>query len=85
VEFPRAGQYSLGFITGEQTQEVQLKTKTKVVSVFVPTTPNPTTGFLILVPENDLTKLDMPVADGIKFIISLGSISPEFVAAKKHV
>jgi uncharacterized membrane protein len=83
VEFPRPGQYSLGFITGEQTQEVQLKTKTQVVSVFVPTTPNPTSGFLVLVPESDLTKLDMPVADGIKFIISLGSISPEFVAAKK--
>jgi uncharacterized membrane protein len=82
VEFPRAGHYSLGFITGEQTQVVQLKTTGKVVSVFVPTTPNPTSGFLVLVPESDLTKLDMPVADGIKFIISLGSISPEFVAAR---
>jgi uncharacterized membrane protein len=82
VEFPRAGHYSLGFITAEQTQEVQLKTTGKVVSVFVPTTPNPTSGFLVLVPESDLTKLDMPVADGIKFIISLGSISTEFVAAR---
>jgi uncharacterized membrane protein len=83
IEFPRAGQYSLGFITGEQHQEVQAKTEEKVVSVFVPTTPNPTSGFLVLVPEDQLTRLDMPVADGIKFIISLGSISPDFSAAKR--
>ena len=46
------------------------------------TTPNPTSGFLVLVPEKEITKLDMSVADGIKFIISLGSISPEFTPAK---
>ncbi|MCX8089366.1 MAG: DUF502 domain-containing protein [Verrucomicrobiae bacterium] len=78
VEFPREGLYSLGFITGEQHEEVQARTRERVVSVFVPTTPNPTTGFLILVPEDKVTKLDMSVADGIKFVISLGSISPEF-------
>lgn len=78
VEFPREGVYSLGFITGEQHDEVQARTRERVVSVFVPTTPNPTTGFLILVPEGKLTRLDMTVADGIKFVISLGSISPEF-------
>jgi uncharacterized membrane protein len=49
-----------------------------VISVFVPTTPNPTSGFLILVPEEKVTKLDMSVADGIKYIVSLGSISPDF-------
>lgn len=78
VEFPREGMYSVGFVTGEQNQEVQMRTKEEVVSVFVPTTPNPTTGFLILVPRNKTTKLDMSVADGIKFIISLGSISPDY-------
>jgi uncharacterized membrane protein len=78
VEFPKDGVYSIGFITGDQNQEVQSKTKEKVVSVFVPTTPNPTTGFLILVPEHKITKLDMEVADGIKFIISLGSVAPEY-------
>lgn len=77
VEFPRAGTYSVGFITSEQQAEVQQKTKEKVVCVFVPTTPNPTSGFLILVPEDKVTKLDMSVADGIKFIVSLGSLSPE--------
>lgn len=77
VEFPSAGMYSVGFITNEQHGEVQQKTKEKVVCVFVPTTPNPTSGFLILVPEEKVTKLDMSVADGIKYIVSLGSISPE--------
>ena len=49
-----------------------------LVSVFIPTTPNPTSGFLILVPEEKVTKLDMSVADGIKYIVSLGSLSPEY-------
>ncbi len=57
VQFPREGMYSVGFITSEQNDEVQAKTKEKVVCVFVPTTPNPTSGFLILVPEDQVTKL----------------------------
>ncbi|PYK97220.1 MAG: hypothetical protein DME19_17070, partial [Verrucomicrobia bacterium] len=83
VEFPRAGQYSVGFVTGEDHREVQQKTKEHVLSVFVPTTPNPTSGFLVLVPEQEITRLDMSVADGIKFIISLGAIAPEFSPAKR--
>jgi uncharacterized membrane protein len=78
VEFPREGMHSLGFITSEQHAEVQQKTKGQVVCVFIPTTPNPTSGFLVLVPEEKVTKLEMSVADGIKYIISLGSVSPEF-------
>jgi uncharacterized membrane protein len=78
VEFPREGTYSVGFITSEQHDEVQRKTPGDVVSVFVPTTPNPTSGFLILVPKEKVIKLDMSVADGIKYIVSLGSISQEF-------
>lgn len=77
VEFPREGMYSVGFITSEQNAEAQRKTKEKVVSVFIPTTPNPTSGFLVLVPEDKVTKLDMSVAEGIKYIVSLGSIAPE--------
>jgi len=80
VEFPRAGVYSLGFITGADQQEVQARTREQVLSVFVPTTPNPTTGFLIMVPENKLVRLDMPVTDGLKYIISLGSVSPPWDA-----
>jgi uncharacterized membrane protein len=78
VEFPREGIYSIGFLPSEQRDEVQQKTREKVVCVFVPTTPNPTSGFLILVPEDKVTKLDMSVADGIKYIVSLGSLSPEY-------
>ena len=83
VEFPRPGSYSVGFLTGEDQKEVQQKTRQHVLSVFVPTTPNPTSGFLVLVPETEITKLDMSVADGIKFIISLGAIAPEFTPAKR--
>ncbi len=82
VEFPSAGIYSIGFITNEQNGEVQQKTRENVICVFVPTTPNPTSGFLILVPEEKVTKLDMSVADGIKYIVSLGSISPEHLPPK---
>lgn len=83
IEFPREGVYSLGFITSEQQAEVQAKTEEKVVCVFVPTTPNPTSGFLMLVPEDNVTKLEMSVADGIKYIISLGSVAPEWSGLKK--
>ena len=81
VEFPRPGVYSIGFITSEQHPEVQAKTREKVVCVFLPTTPNPTGGFLLLVPEEKVTKLEMSVPDGIKYIISLGSILPEYTPA----
>lgn len=84
VEFPSAGIRSIGFITNEQKGEVQQKTKERIVCVFIPTTPNPTSGFLILVPEEKVTKLDMTVADGIKYIVSLGSISPELPAELKR-
>lgn len=77
VEFPRQGMYSIGFLTSEQNNVIENKTRMKMVSVFIPTTPNPTAGFLVLVPANDVTKLDMSVADGIKYIISLGSINPD--------
>lgn len=82
VEFPREGIYSVGFLTSEQAPEAQQKTGQKVIAVFIPTTPNPTSGFLVLVPENKVTKLEMSVADGIKYIVSLGAISPEPPAPK---
>jgi uncharacterized membrane protein len=81
VEFPHAGTYSIGFITNERQPEVQIKTGQKVVCVFVPATPNPTSGFLLMVPEDKVTKLDMSVAEGIKYVISLGAIMPGNVPA----
>ena len=77
VEFPRAGLHSIGFVTGHGNHELGQQTGQVVVSVFVPTTPNPTTGFLILAPQEKLTPLNISVADGIKFLISLGSAAPE--------
>jgi uncharacterized membrane protein len=74
VTYPHARSRSLAFVTGEQ----QGLGPEKLISVFIPTTPNPTSGFLLLVPESEIIKLDISVADGIKFIISLGAISPDY-------
>ncbi|HEY3762245.1 MAG TPA: DUF502 domain-containing protein [Verrucomicrobiae bacterium] len=77
VEYPSAGIYSVGFLTSEQAEEIDRKTNKKCVCVFVPTTPIPTGGFLIVVPEEKIVKLDMSVADGLKYIISFGAITQE--------
>ena len=77
VEYPRDGIYSVGFITSEQADEVYEKTNKKCVCIFIPTTPMPTGGFLILVPEEKVIRLDMSVSDGFKYIISIGAISQE--------
>ena len=85
VEFPRAGMHSIGFITSEQHNEIQAKSPEKVVCVFVPTTPNPTSGFLILVPEDKVIKLEMSVPDAVKYIISLGSLAPQYETGGKSL
>lgn len=78
IEYPRKGIYGLGFVTGVAEGEVQLKTEQRVLNIFVPTTPNPTSGFLLLVPESDVIPLEMTVEEGIKMIISGGVITPEY-------
>jgi len=85
VEFPREGTYAVGFVTSEQDEKLVYKSKEKLIGVFVPTTPIPTSGFRILVPEAKVTKLDMSVAEGIKYIISFGSVSPEAATEVKNV
>jgi len=77
VEFPSAGSRSVGFVTSDQNDLLASPTGEKFVNVFIPTTPNPTSGFLIIVPVSKVTKLDMSVPEGIKYIISLGALSPE--------
>lgn len=77
VEYPRKGLYSLGFISNEAEGEIQKKTKETVVAVFVPTTPNPTSGILIFVPKEDLVYLEMSVEDGMKAVISGGIFHPK--------
>jgi uncharacterized membrane protein len=79
VEFPREGVYSIGFITSDPHAEVQARTGQKVACVFVPLTPNPTSGFLLMVPEDKVIKLEMSVPDAIKYVISLGAILPDNV------
>ncbi len=79
VRFPHGECYSMAFITGEQSF-IPGKTGVKMYSVFVPTTPNPTSGFLIFVSEDQITRLSIPVPDGIKLIISAGSVLPGSVS-----
>ena len=81
VEFPRPGIYSIGFVTSETEGEAQAKTKETVINVFVPTTPNPTSGFLVLVPRGQLIDLGMSVAEGMKLVISGGAVVPPFTPA----
>lgn len=76
-EYPRKGIWVMGFVTGRTKGEVQALTNTEVVNVFLPTTPNPTSGFLLFVPKKDLTFMKMSVEEGIKMIVSGGIITPE--------
>jgi uncharacterized membrane protein len=82
VEYPRKGCYSVGFITGE-IEGARLGLAGKFISVFVPTTPNPTAGFLLILPEAEVTRLAMTVDEGMKFIISLGLVSLTDIEAQK--
>ncbi len=79
-QYPRKGIYSLGFVTSESKGEVQDKTEQNTVNVFLPTTPNPTSGFLLFVPEEDLIRLDMSVEEGIKLVISGGAVTPLYIS-----
>ena len=76
VEYPRKGIYSLAFQTSTDLGEVQGRTGEEVVGCFVPTTPNPTSGFIIIVPKKDVHILDMEVDEALKMIISLGVVVP---------
>ena len=76
IEYPRKGLYSLAFQTSTELGEVQGRTGQDVVCCFVPTTPNPTSGFIIIVPTKDVTILDMEVDEALKMIISLGVVIP---------
>ncbi|MDJ0919050.1 MAG: DUF502 domain-containing protein [Woeseiaceae bacterium] len=76
VQYPRKGIYSLAFQTSTHLGEVQGRTGEEVVGCFVPTTPNPTSGFIIIVPRKDVTVLDMEVDEALKLIISLGVVVP---------
>ena len=78
IQYPRKGLYSLAFQTATELGEVQGRTGEEVVCCFVPTTPNPTSGFIIIVPKKDITELDMEVDEALKMIISLGVVVPKW-------
>lgn len=84
IEYPRKGIWIIGFLAGQSSSELQQKTPIddKMLSIFVPTTPNPTSGFLVLVPKTEVIKLDMSVEDALKYVVSCGIVSPEEVKNK---
>ena len=78
VEFPRKGAWSVGFLTAENLEEVRARTGEDMISVFVPTTPNPTTGFIIVVQRSEVMFLDMSVDEAFKMILTLGVVAPKW-------
>lgn len=76
VEYPRRGIWAIGFITGTTEGEVQNITRERVINIFLPTTPNPTSGFLLFVPRQDIVILEMSVEEAIKMVISGGIVTP---------
>ena len=82
IEYPRKGGWILAFMTSNQLGEVQHRTGKDMICTFVPTTPNPTSGFIIMVPKEDAIALDMPVEEALKMIISLGVVVPDWEPGK---
>jgi len=78
IEYPRKGLYTLAFQTGDSEGEVQNTLGEELVSVYVPTTPNPTSGFLLFLPKSEVTELEMSVDEALKMVISLGMIEPQW-------
>ena len=77
VEYPRKGSWAVGFATKENSGEIANKIKKDLVNVFVPTTPNPTSGFLLMFPKEDVIYLDLTFEEASKFIVSAGTSNPE--------
>jgi uncharacterized membrane protein len=76
IEYPRKGMWTIAFQTGATNTEINTKANEEMVSLFVPTTPNPTSGFLMMLPKREVTELNMSIDEALKFIISLGVMQP---------
>jgi len=85
IEYPRKGVYSLCFQTSTDLEEIQARTSEDVICVFVPTTPNPTSGFILMVPMSDVIVLDMDVESALKMVVSLGVVVPDWVKRQHAV
>ena len=77
VEYPRKGSWAVGFATRENDGEISKKTNINLINVFVPTTPNPTSGFLLMFPKDEVIYLDMTFEEASKFIVSAGTSDPK--------
>jgi len=77
IEFPRKGSHAIAFVTGKTRGELQTLTSDNHLNIFVPTMPNPTSGFVILIDPSEVTDLDMTIEEGIKYVISGGIVTPE--------
>ena len=77
IEYPRKGSWAVGFATRENKGEISKKSKQNLVNVFVPTTPNPTSGFLLMFPKEEVIYLDMSFEEASRFIVSAGSSEPK--------
>ncbi|MGD2278710.1 MAG: DUF502 domain-containing protein [Candidatus Omnitrophota bacterium] len=82
VEYPRKGIYSLGFTTGVTKGEIKDAMGKSSVNVFLPTTPNPTSGYFLVIPKDEIRFLEMSVEEGMKLVVSGGSVSPQYFAEK---
>ncbi|HEX9810580.1 MAG TPA: DUF502 domain-containing protein [Burkholderiales bacterium] len=81
VEYPRREMWTLAFVTGDGVAEVEAHTGESMVNVFIPTTPNPTSGFVFMVPRKDVIELSMSTDDGLRLILSAGVVTPEYKKA----
>jgi uncharacterized membrane protein len=77
IQYPRAGSWTIAFQTGAPSGEVQKHLSGEFVSVYVPTTPNPTSGFFLMLPKADVIELDMSVDEALTYVISMGSVAPQ--------
>ena len=77
IEYPRKGSWAVGFATKDNRGEISKKTNRNLVNVFVPTTPNPTSGFLLMFPKDEIIYLDMNFEEASKFIVSAGTSNPK--------
>ncbi len=84
IEYPRKGLYSLCFQTSSNLGEIQSRTGEEVICVFVPTTPNPTSGVMIMVPRKDVVRLDMEIEEAVKMVVSLGVVVPQWPRAGRE-
>ena len=84
VQYPREGSWTIAFLTGRPGGDVANHLRGEYLSVYVPTTPNPTSGFFLMMPRSDVVELEMSVDDAIKYVISMGVVAPELPGARKQ-